>query len=233
MSVCAGCHAGCCRSFAVPVTGADILRIERDSELSFWDFVCRWADPQGTIAQKYAPHFHFADEPETPFVICLRQTESVFFPRTSKCRFLREGAPSPEQPLGEARCGVYGCRPAACRVFPTKFSRSGQLAVLTDVPCRGRSGEEPLYSLCPRPWEPRDVDPVAALQDLVVARFEMNFFHQLADGWNRRPGQWEVFPDFLRLIYSRRVGREPPAEAAEQQPVPAPHRSPMAKSRLS
>src|SRR5690606_34649025 len=28
MGLCSGCHAGCCRSFAVPVSGADVLRIE-------------------------------------------------------------------------------------------------------------------------------------------------------------------------------------------------------------
>ncbi len=86
------CHAGCCRSFAVPVTGADILRIQREQQLSFWDFVCRWEDPESKIARNYAPHFHFADEPDTPFVVCLTHTASQSFPETSKCGFLVEDA---------------------------------------------------------------------------------------------------------------------------------------------
>ena len=65
MSPCEDCHAGCCRSFAVPVSGADIMRIENGLGLSFWDFVCRWEDPDGRIALNYAPHFFFEDEPET------------------------------------------------------------------------------------------------------------------------------------------------------------------------
>ena len=65
MSPCEDCHAGCCRSFAVLVSDADIMRIELGQGLSFGDFVCRWEDPGGRIALNYAPHFFFEDEPET------------------------------------------------------------------------------------------------------------------------------------------------------------------------
>ena len=205
MSPCHGCHAGCCRSFAVPVTGADVLRIEKHLGLSFWDFVCRWADEEGTIARNYAPHFRFSDEPETPFVICLMHAASEYFPGTTKCRFLMEGAPDAEHPLGEARCSIYRSRPGACRAFPAKLNPTGELAVLQDVPERGRPGGEALYELCPRPWEPADLDPLETPQDLVVAQYEMRFFFQLADMWNRSPRSWTAFPDFLRLVYSNRV----------------------------
>lgn len=226
MSPCQSCHAGCCRSFAVPLTGADIIRMERALDLSFWDFVCRWADPFGRIAREYAPHFHFSDEPETPFVLCLMHEKSEQFPGTTKCRFLQEGPPDDEHPLGTGRCGIYEHRPAACRAFPAKLNETGELALITDVPERGRPGNEPAYQLCPRPWEPSDFDPIDTLQDLVVAKYEMQFFHQLADIWNRVPRPWEVFPEFLHLVYSGRVLREPVQDEDETEPETLPFSAP-------
>src|SRR5688572_20248052 len=126
---CETCHAGCCRSFAVPLTGADILRIERDLRIDFWDFVCRWADPEGRIARNVAPRFYFADQPRTPFVIGLMHAESHFLDGTTKCRFLIECEPEGPQP-GLARCGIYESRPAACRTFPMKLDATGELAIL-------------------------------------------------------------------------------------------------------
>jgi len=230
MNPCESCHAGCCRSFAVPVTGADILRIEQQLNLTFWDFACRWADPEGKIAQNYAPHFHFRDEPAVPFVICLLHADSQFLKGTTKCRFLTECAPDKEHPLGTARCGIYHQRPAACRAFPTKFNETGELAIIYPVPERGRGGNEPAYSLCPRPWEPADLNPIQTVQDLVVAKYEMNFFTQLAKLWNRDPRDWEVFPDFLRAVYSQRVAVEV-VEDEEPQHLPLRRPEPQHQQR--
>lgn len=205
MSLCQNCHAGCCRAFAIPLTGVDILRIERDLGLDFWDFVCRWADHNGTIAQSYAPQFYFEDDPETPYVICSTHTDSTFLPGTTKCRFLVECPPDAEHPLGQARCGIYGQRPLPCRVFPSKLNESAELAILTDVPSCGRSSGEPAYNLCPTEWTASDLDPLDTMQNLVVAKYEMTFFHQLAAIWNRQPRSWAIFPEFLRVVYKSRV----------------------------
>lgn len=215
MSQCQTCHAGCCRSFAVPITGADVLRVERQVGLNFWEFACRWADSEGKIARKYAPHFFFEDEPKTPFVLCLRHEASKFHPGTTKCRFLVESQPSGEEPLGQARCGIYASRPMACRAFPTKFNVTGELAVIHDVPAKGRSENHPAYALCPRAWRPDEIDPIQAPQDLAVARYEMDFFHSIAGIWNRAARPFSVFPDFLRLVYQNRVMREPAAAPVE------------------
>ena len=220
MNPCESCHAGCCRSFAVPVTGADILRIERGLGLSFWDFVCRWADPKGIIARNHAPHFRFSDEPQTPFVICLTHEESRFFKGSARCKFLVENQPDEKHPLGTAHCGIYHLRPGACRAFPTRLNNTGELAIIYDVPERGRDNSDPLYELCPRQWEPADLDPVGGVQDLVVARYEMDFFRQIAQVWNRVPRSWNVFPDFLHLVYERRVVRE--SDVAEEPPATIP-----------
>jgi hypothetical protein len=184
------------------------MRIEHGLGLSFWDFVCRWEDPDGRIAQNHAPHFFFEDEPETQFVISLMHHESEYFKETTRCRFLTEGAPDEDHPLGQARCGIYNFRPGACRVFPTKFDAANELAVIQDIPERSREGNAEVYDLCSRPWEPSDLDPVQPLHDLVVVRYEMQFFRSIAELWNRNPRAWSVFPDFLRLVYARRVVRE-------------------------
>lgn len=216
MSPCEGCHAGCCRSFAVPVTGADILRIQRDYQLSFWDFVCRWEDPDSKIARNYAPHFRFSDEPETPFVLCLTHSASQTFPQTSKCQFLVEEPPTEDHPLGTGHCGIYESRPSACRAFPTKFNETDELAVIYDVPPSGRdANQHQAYTLCSREWEPADFDSLELLPTLAVAQFEMKFFHQLAQLWNRQPRNWAMFPDFLTLVYSNRILRAP-AEVEEE-----------------
>jgi Fe-S-cluster containining protein len=215
MSPCENCHAGCCRSFAIPVTGADIQRIERDLSLDFWNFTCRWADPTGQIAQNHAPQFYFEDDPRTPFVICLTHQKSTFLHGTTKCQFLIEGQPDQDHPLGQARCGIYHQRPATCRVFPTKLNETGELAILNEVPERGRGEEEPAYSLCPTAWKTTDLDPVSTIQNLVIAKFEMSFFHQIAEIWNRTPQSWKVFPDFLRTVYTRRLISESPEKNRE------------------
>jgi Fe-S-cluster containining protein len=208
MGICDGCHAGCCRAFAIPIHGADILLMEREQNLNFWDFVCRWADPESQIAGRYAPHFHFADEPRTPFVITLLQNESKTFPGTHKCRFLRETPPTVEKPKGTAMCGVYGSRPSACRCFPTKLDSKTDLPIVTLVPESPRAKENAAYSLCHREWEPEDLDSIDAVKNLSVAEREMKFFHQLAYVWNRAPAEWEVFPEFLRVVYSKRLTKQ-------------------------
>lgn len=205
MSQCESCHSGCCRSFAVPITGADILKVERDQGIGFWDFVCRWADPQGEIAQRYAPHFHFADEPETPWVIGLKHVPSAIDSRTTKCQFLVEEPASAEYPLGRGTCGIYESRPQTCRAFPSKLNDSSELAIICKVPEHVRDDEADLYKLCPRPWEPSDFDPVSTIQDLVVCQHEMKFFRSLATLWNQNLGEWELFPEFLRIVYTNRI----------------------------
>jgi Fe-S-cluster containining protein len=223
--LCESCHAGCCRAYAVPITGADVIRLARATGLTFWDFACRWEDRDGIISGDYAPQLYFADEPLTPFALCLLHEPSRHAPATTKWRFLQETPASPEQPLGGGRCGVYADRPSACRVFPLKLAVDSPLTILADVPPHGRpdDGHE-LYRLCPRPWQPSDVDPLTAPADLAVARSEMAFFKQVAVLWNERLGSWLKFPEFLRLVYANRVVRQtkPVEQGGSADPVTLP-----------
>jgi Fe-S-cluster containining protein len=228
MGLCESCHAGCCRAFAVPVTGADIISIQRKLGLPFEEFVRRVPDPQGRISHGAVPCFSFDDSPGSSYVICLTQVPSPFHERTNKCRFLIECPPDAEHPLGRARCGIYGVRPHSCRIFPTKFNATHDLAIVVDVPDRLRTGTQPAYTLCPRPWEPEDVDPIQAVQDLAVVKYELAFFWQVAELWNRSPASWTVFPKFLELVYTKRVAREQPSAATvDGDPVTVPFPKPV------
>ncbi|QDT18122.1 hypothetical protein CA12_42620 [Alienimonas californiensis] len=202
---CDGCHAGCCRSFAVPVTGADVFRLTRETGRSFWEVACRWPDAEGKISRRYAPVLYFADDPQAATVLCLTHEPSATLPGSTKCRFLQETPPTAENPRGTGRCGVYGQRPASCRSFPLRFASDGHLVKVHDVPARGRSGTHPAYELCPRPWTAEDVDPLTAPGELAAARWEMDFFRRVAAAWNGAPRSAEAFPAFLEAIYAGRI----------------------------
>lgn len=218
MNPCEGCHSGCCRAFAVPLSGADILRIERDCDLHFWDFACRWADEEGIIAKNFVPHFRFEDEPETPFVICLKFEDSITFPQQTKCQFLDETAPTKEHPFGQAKCTIYESRPSTCRCFPGKLNASLDILLIPEIPEYGREEKHPAYRLCSKPWQPSQLDPIQAMQDLVVAKYEMKFFAQIAEIWNRSPRSFSVFPDFLGHIYNNRVQLDKPEKEIAEYP---------------
>jgi Fe-S-cluster containining protein len=208
------------------LTGADVLRIERRLGLNFWEFACRWEDPDDAIANGIVPHFHFDDAPGVPFVLSLMHVDSASFPGTTKCRFLAEEPPTADRPLGKAQCSIHGEHPMACRVFPTRFSESGQLAVIYNVPERtNRDPDQEVYRLCPRPWEPDDIVPVDSVANLAVMNFELQFFHQVATAWNRAPQAWAVFPEFLRMVYENRIIKDPKVQEVlvdDQWPVTLP-----------
>lgn len=215
MGICDSCHSGCCRSFAVPISGADIHQFMHRQNLNFWDFACRWEDAEGLISRNLAPHFNFADDPDTPFVICLKHVPSVSLPGTTKCRYLMECLPDEEYPKGLGRCSIYQNRPHTCRCFPAKLNDSNELAILYDIPENGRDGE-PAYDLCPRQWTASDLDPNDTIQSLILARYEMTFFSKIATIWNQAPGEWNLFPEFIDRIYSNRITSESQQKSAPQ-----------------
>ena len=200
-SPCSGCHAGCCRAYAVPLTGRDIFRIVTQKQVPFWRFVCRWADPSGRISRDIAPHFFFADDRQTPYVIALLQTESRVFPGTRRCVFLNESGPAGNAGGTTGRCAIYDNRPVACRVFPARLDEVGALAVHAVPEPTGESAH-PAYKLCSRPWSVEDLNRDEALKSLKECGREMELFHAVARRWNDDPGPWPLFPDYLEMIYA-------------------------------
>jgi len=183
------------------------------------DFIHRWEDPDSQISCGMAPQFFFEDQPDLPFVICLKPETSQTFRKITRCHFLLEEPPTREHPLGTAHCGIYEQRPLTCRVFPTRLSESGMLAELHAIPEHGRMSDlHPAYGLCATAWHVEDIAPLSAVQDLVLIHFEMRFFQYVAESWNRRRESWDLFPDFLRLVYQNRVVPESHRETQAEQP---------------
>ncbi len=200
-SPCSGCHAGCCRGAALPLTGRDIFRIVTDLKVPFWKFVCRWADPLCSLARGIAPHFFFDDDRQTPYVIGLRQTESRVFPGTQKCVFLDESAPDANAPRLTGRCSIYEHRPVGCRIYPSRLDEAGAWGTRV-IPEPASERVHEVYRPCPRPWSVFDFDLEGALHHLRACRTEMELFHAIAHCWNTQPGPWPFFPDFLEIIYT-------------------------------
>ncbi len=199
-SPCTGCHSGCCRAFIVPLTGYDMIRIMTNLELPFWEFVCRYADESGEIAKGIAPHFHFDDDPETPFTIGLLQDASTHFPETQKCQFLKEHEKNDEHPLGVANCSIYEDRPMACRLFPARLDEQNEIGIV-NIPKFGRAGSNPAYQLCPRDWTTEDIDAEVARRDIGNTATEMQQMHLLAERWNASPRSWLLFPDVIQMVF--------------------------------
>lgn len=191
---CDGCQSGCCRSFVVPLSLGDIVRIARGTGLSFWDFAVRWDDSEDKIARGQVPHFHFQDEPQTPFVIGLKHVESQTFSGATRCRFLNEA------PDG-ACCGVYEHRPMACRIFPA--TSVDDVLKIASIPQFGRPGNDPAYRLCARQWRLDDIDWSEKQAEFDQCRDEMALMRVLAERWNREPGDWLLLPEFLNAIWQR------------------------------
>lgn len=205
---CRACHAGCCRSFVVPVTGHDLLRIRHATGLEVWDFACRWEDDGSTIPEEFAPRLVFPDAPDRKFVVGLKHVLSTLFPATDRCEFLRE---SPLEPtaggsLSETsgcatHCEIHSSRPGVCRLFPLKLDTSGSYEQ-RELPTHGRDSSDPAYRLCPRDWTPdelRSAHP-PELQDEV--RGDLLVWREVASLWNETGLSAEHFPEFLDAIYS-------------------------------
>lgn len=195
-SPCDGCHAGCCRAHAVPLTLSDIVRIAADRQLDFWNFVVRWADETGSIARGQVPHFHFDDEPQTPFVIGLMHTASDVYPGTTRCRFLQESVRDDGSVTGS--CGIYESRPLACRIFPAVQLPTGEIGVV-DIPESPTAVHE-AFRLCPESWSVGDLSTDDARAQIEECRGEMELMSVLAERWNSNPGPWTLFPQFLTAV---------------------------------
>lgn len=203
VSPCEGCHAGCCRAFSVPITLGDIFRIATERRLDFWDFVARWADESGAISRGYAPQFFFEDDPETPFVIGLLHADSVAFPGTTCCSFLKESVDDSGRVTGQ--CSIYESRPDACRLFPAVTDRTGDTR-LHDVPEFGRPDQNEAFRLCPTEWSIEHIDLDAHCDATDRCQSEMELMRLLAERWNQSPGAWQVFPDFLAAVHQSVYG---------------------------
>lgn len=229
MSVCVKCHAGCCRSLMLMITGYDALRIARDLALppeSFTQFVPLGESQAEAMRGSWAL-IRFADSsgPLKDHVLTLKKVPSTLMPTTTRCTFLQEWPraqpdESSQHPGGRvaARCGIYGSRPIMCRTYPALFDPAEGPLVANRASMQAASGDD---ALCPQPWtaEMYAPDPTGTVHDLVIERYEFEFFGAAVAAWNAEPRPRAEFFEFMMAVYTNRLRTAPPSYAAAETKV--------------
>ncbi len=117
---CERCDARCCRTYVVPLNGADIARLQAflGSPLSEWCVL----EPVSEGIQDYG-YFSIRLSGEERYVVCLkREKGSCIFLRRSNLR---------------AACSIHEARPGMCRSYPITFC-SGKAEHTDDCICPER-----------------------------------------------------------------------------------------------
>jgi Fe-S-cluster containining protein len=107
---CTAC-GNCCRDLRVPLTTADVRRL-LDATGERAEHVVAWLEPDAVDMTGEPESFVLLDHAARRALMTLAQ-------RGRACRFLDSNE----------RCGVYGARPASCRLYPfaPSFGRRGGL----------------------------------------------------------------------------------------------------------
>lgn len=211
MKVCSSCHAGCCRRFHVPLTGYDILKIKQDLNLEYLDFLqlIPVSDEYLPIDSKTRAIFKFNNiGANNNYVLYLRSINSRLIHNSDKCIFLQEWNGEDFALPGfrgiKARCGIYNSRPLACTIYPAKLHENELIGVVK-VP----NPEElnPAYHLCPADINGSDFseDSNEIMKNLVLYKYEKNYFKFLAETWNQGEGDFGEFFEFLKAAYEKRI----------------------------
>lgn len=217
MEFCSICHAGCCRSMNVDVTGYDILKIHNTLGLNLPLFITalrqegeKYEENRGRLAM-----FKFADlAPDIYYKLILQSVPTnIFGENSSKCIFLMEWNPQKfglNEPI-TARCGIYNLRPLTCRTFPTKLNENLEPVMLdpytTYQQLKDEYWQNPAYRLCPKAVEEPDYKNFSEqyYKDLYEQHNEMNFFVKVAEKWNQNPEVSDNLLDFLKKEYANRL----------------------------
>ncbi len=158
------CHAGCCRSFVVPLTGQDIRRLAAASGRPLWDFACRWDDEDSALPEEFAPRLTF---PTRPADVCPRRQTLAErgFPGHGPLRVSDGNRDETSPPTGATpRCPLH--RPmfhplGTTGSVPTVSAEvgAGGNHEQRELPQHGRATSESAYKLCPRDWTPTNCRP--------------------------------------------------------------------------
>ena len=217
MSICSKCHGGCCHRYMIDLTGYDIFNILKTLELDMKYFMK--AVPVGEENFDYLNSqcalFKFTDDDcKQYYRFCLRQDVSNFFPKTPKCMFLQEwtgkhlGANLSEDVI--ARCGIYGCRPLTCAIYPARLDKSGYIGYVLDPYVNAPKKANPAMNVCPRPLEKDDFADYSGeiIRNLALHKYEMAFFKTIAADWNERPKSLNELMVYLKRVYTNRIVRK-------------------------
>lgn len=208
MLLCKTCHAGCCRNFAIGLTGYDLLKISKFLDLDYPSFaqIIPVKEKEEIERQSnFSALFLFSDkELRTYYRFCLLMDESRLAEGTLKCMFLEE------EGLKDkiiAKCSIYECRPLVCATFPSKFDPTEKQGIVFNVEPDNLLSSHDVYNLCPRKITRDDIENShdEIMKNLILRKYEVDFFKNLADYWNRNPGTTVEFFRFLEKVYDNRV----------------------------
>lgn len=212
MQICESCGSGCCRKYAIALTGYDILNISKTLSIDPSSFI-QLSPVEGVenieYQSKYTALFKFTDENSDIFYrFNLKMNESQLVPGTLKCQFLMEWHNDTLNPSVEgivAKCGIYSCRPFVCTAYPATFDVTEKRGIVKNI--KNESSEHPIYNLCPRKITDKDLSGSSdhIMQALIMRKYELEYFKNLAEYWNQNPGSTENFLNFIRKVYDSRV----------------------------
>jgi Fe-S-cluster containining protein len=153
----------CCRRFRVPVTGADLTRLERATGKTSHEFVA-WLAP--TAVDMTGEPDNFVRLPEGRRLLVLRQTEAG-------CEFLSSN-----------RCQVHAERPISCRVYPfdVKYGARHGIKRLKMLDMEG----------CEAAWDAK-VDPHQVVREKLQEQRELAEYTLLVARFNRIQGHRQRF----------------------------------------
>lgn len=101
---CNRCDARCCRTYVVPLNGADIRRLSEHLRTPIHEWCV--LEPLSEPIREYA-YFSIRLKGEERFIPCLKRENGA-------CTFLRRSNP-------RAACGIHDARPGMCRSYPITF----------------------------------------------------------------------------------------------------------------
>lgn len=174
---CHTCSGACCRNYIVGVTGYDIWRISTTERLAPESYLIA-----GHQKEENSEGF-LLDPDGRPFFLALDKRGR--FHRYQPCVFLMDLA------SGNGRCGIYGHRPAACRVYPMTISR-GEVRLAEHAICP------------PGSWSQAEIARPNWREAVKRTFVESDIYTEVVSRWNARvahsPGQSFTLNEFLSYL---------------------------------
>ncbi|HEY9072081.1 MAG TPA: YkgJ family cysteine cluster protein [Candidatus Ozemobacteraceae bacterium] len=152
---CERCDARCCRSYIVPLNGADLTRLAGHLGLPPEE----WCSLE-PVSKNIEEYLYFSVRLAGPdrFVVCLRRGDN------GACLFHRRSSP-------QAACGIHVARPGMCRSYPITF-------------CSGKA-EHTDGCICPERWQLDSPDEQVFSELYIRYNADFADYKELTDLWER------------------------------------------------
>lgn len=214
MLSCSSCLAGCCRRFDVPLTGFDIIKIQKALNLEYYEIAQLIPVKEDSYEKnsKATGVFKFNNfDAGEYFTFYLRNIKSKYIPDSYKCMFLQEWNGEDfllhDRPGIKARCGIYNIRPLICSVYPARLHENELIGVVKNPTKHLEKPDNPAYNLCPEEYDEKEffTDSDEIIKNLVLYKYEVNYFQFLAEVWNQNTCDFGLFYNFLEESYKNRI----------------------------